>query len=135
MNPIKVLLVDDHAEFRKVVHEFLNKLPHVTVVGEAADGLEAVSQVGKLHPDFVLMDVTMPLLNGFDATKAIKKGWPDIKVLITTANDSDAYRMKAHAVHADGFVPKTELKRGLEAAFGVSSAKQKEIFFAKSLDQ
>jgi DNA-binding NarL/FixJ family response regulator len=132
MNPVKVLLVDDHAEFRRVVHEFLSKLPHVTVVGEAANGEEAVSQVKRLHPDLVLMDVSLPLLNGFDATRIIKKGWPEIKVLITTVNDGDAYRKQADAVHADGFVPKTELKRGLEAAFGISSPTPKEVFFPKS---
>lgn len=125
MNPVKVLLVDDHAEFRKVVHEFLGKLPNVTVVGEAANGEEAVSQVERLRPDFVLMDVSMPLLNGFAATKIIKKGWPATKVLITTADDSDAYRMQAKVVQADGFVPKAELKRGLEAAFGISPVKPK----------
>jgi len=132
MDPIRVLLVDDHAEFRRVVHDFLSRLPQVTVVGEARNGEEAVSQVKKLHPDFVLMDVSMPVLNGFAATKIIKKGWPATKVFITTADDNDAYRMQAKVVQADGFVPKGELKRGLEAAFGVSSSKTKEVVFSKS---
>jgi len=132
MKTVKVLLVDDHAEFRRVVHDFLSRLPDITVVGEASNGEEAVSQVRKLHPDFVLMDVSMPVLNGFAATKIIKKGWPATKVLITTADDSDAYRMQAKVVQADGFVPKGELKRGLEAAFGISSPKPKEVVISKS---
>ena len=132
MDPIRVLLVDDHAEFRRVVHEFLSRLPQISVVGEASNGEEAVSQVRNLHPDFVLMDVSMPILNGFAATKIIKKGWPATKVLITTADDNDAYRMQAKVVDADGFVPKSELKRGLEAAFGISSSKTKEVVISKS---
>ena len=132
MDPIRVLLVDDHAEFRRVVHEFLSRLPQISVVGEASNGEEAVSQVRNLHPDFVLMDVSMPILNGFAATKIIKKGWPGTKVLITTADDNDAYRMQAKVVDADGFVPKSELKRGLEAAFGISSSKTKEVVISKS---
>lgn len=132
MDPIRVLLVDDHAEFRRVVHNFLSKLPEVKVVGEASNGEEAVAQVKKLHPDFVLMDVGMPILNGFAATKIIKKGWPGTKVLITTADDNDACRTQAKVVHADGFVPKSELKRGLEAAFGISSSKPKEVILSKS---
>lgn len=121
MEPVKVLLVDDHAEFRRVVHDFLDRMPHVSVVGEAQNGQEAISQVEKLHPDFVLMDISMPVLNGFAATRVIKQGWPATKVFITTAFESESYRLEATRVHADGFVPKAELKRGLEAAFGVSS--------------
>lgn len=132
MDPIRVLLVDDHAEFRRVVREFLSRLPQISVVGEASNGEEAVSQVQKLRPDFVLMDVSMPILNGFDATEIIKKEWPGTKILITTANDSAAYRMRAKAVDADGFVPKSELKRGLEAAFGISSPKIQGVVLPKS---
>ncbi len=133
MNPIKVLLVDDHAEFRKVVHDFLAKLPNITVVGEAANGNEALAQVERLRPDFVLMDISMPLLNGFEATRIIKRDWPSTKVLITTANSSEVYRLQADAIHADGFVHKMELKRGLEAAFGISSPRRKEVLNVKSL--
>lgn len=123
MNSVRVLLVDDHAEFRRVVHEFLERLPQVTVVGEATNGQEAISQVEKLHPDFVLMDISMPVLNGLAAARIIKKGWPATKVFITTANDDATYRLQAQTAHADGFVPKAELKRGLEEAFGLSPQK------------
>lgn len=133
MNPITVLLVDDHAEFRKVVHDFLAKLPNITVIGEAANGKEALVQVERLRPDFVLMDIRMPLLSGLEAAKIIKEEWPATRVLITTGSDSDAYRENAHAVHADGFLLKMELKRGLEAAFGISSPRRKEVLKVKPL--
>ena len=132
MNPVKVLLVDDHEEFRRVVHDFLSRLPQVTVVGEASDGEEAIRQVQKLHPDFVLMDVSMPHLDGLSATRIIKKGWPETRVFITTALDGEAYRLQASAAQADGFLPKAELKRGLEAAFGVSSSSSSSVVLPKS---
>ncbi len=122
MNPIRVLLVDDHSEFRRIVHDYLDRIPQVLVVGEAANGEEAIHQVNELHPDFVLMDVSMPVLNGLAATRIIKKSWPATRVFITTANDSDTYRLQAEVAKADGFVPKAELKRGLEAAFGIPPA-------------
>ena len=127
MNQVKILLVDDHAEFRRVVREFLNRIPQLSVVGEAADGIEALREVERLSPDMVLMDISMPGMSGLDATLLIKQKWPAIKVFITTANESAAYRLGAGAAKADGFFPKSDLKRGLERALGLSEPIQKAI--------
>jgi DNA-binding NarL/FixJ family response regulator len=121
MNRIKVLIADDHQDFRRVVHDFLNRLPNVSVVGEAADGDDAVKKVEKLFPDVVLMDISMPMMNGIEATRVIKQRWPETKVLISTTHDDPLYRKQALEAHADGFILKGSLKPSLEATFGVQS--------------
>jgi two-component system, NarL family, response regulator NreC len=119
MNIIKVLIADDHQDFRRVVRDFLDRLPNVSVVGEAADGDDAVNKVEQLFPDIVLMDISMPLMNGIEATRIIKQRWPETKVLIATTHDDPMYRKQALDARADGFILKSSLKPSLEATFGV----------------
>jgi len=118
MSKITVLIADDHQDFRKVVHDFLDRLPNVSVVGEAKNGDEAIKIVEKLFPDVVLMDISMPLMNGLEATRIIKKRWPMTKVLIATNHDDPMYRKEALDASADGFILKSSLKPSLEATFG-----------------
>lgn len=117
MQRIRVLIADDHRDFRKVVHDFLDQLPNVSVVGEACDGDDAVEQVGRLSPDVVLMDIRMPNKNGFEATKIIKHRWPSTRVLIATFHDEMAYRIQAQEAKADGFIMKSNIKPSLKQTF------------------
>jgi DNA-binding NarL/FixJ family response regulator len=119
MNRIKVLIADDHRDFRRVVHEFLDRMPNVSVVGEAINGGEAVEKVEQLFPDVVLMDIAMPQMNGLEATRIIKQRWPETKVLIATTYDDPTYRLQALEARADGYILKGSLKPSLEATFGI----------------
>jgi DNA-binding NarL/FixJ family response regulator len=119
MNRIKVLIADDHRDFRRVVREFLDRMPNVSVVGEAINGGEAVEKVEQLFPDVVLMDIAMPQMNGLEATRIIKQRWPETKVLIATTYDDPTYRLQALEARADGYILKGSLKPSLEATFGV----------------
>ena len=111
MNPgapkkIKVLICDDHALFREGVKSVLSAQPDIEVVGEAADGKEAVDQAIRLYPHVVLMDIAMPVLKGFDAVRRIKKVRPDIKVLILTVYDDEDLVARCLDAGAAGYVLK-----------------------------
>lgn len=117
MERIKVLIADDHKDFRRVVHDFLARLPNVSVVGEAVDGQEAIEKVEALDPDVVLMDIAMPHKTGLEATRIIKQRWPSTRVLIATTHDNPYYRLQALEANADGFIVKSSLKPTLEETF------------------
>mgnify|MGYP001046117350 FL=1 len=81
---IRVGIVDDNDLHRDILHKSLDLLPDLTVVAEAKNGVEAVDMVKFLHPDIVLMDVSLPVLNGIDATRIIRSNFSDTKVIILT---------------------------------------------------
>lgn len=89
--PIRVLIVDDHSLVREGTRAILERDPEIEVVGEAADGEEAVRLVGALDPDVVLMDIGLPGMSGLDATRCIRRGHPKVKVLALTIHDDDEY--------------------------------------------
>jgi DNA-binding NarL/FixJ family response regulator len=120
MKPAKILIADDHKEFRKTVSEYLNCLPNVIVVGEAADGIDAIEKTEKYDPDIVLMDISMPRCNGLDATRIIKKNWPSKKVVIASMHDNPFYHAEARRAQADGYILKSSLKSSLKAIIAES---------------
>ena len=122
MRQIKVLVVDDHHDFRRVVTDFLSQVPNVDIVGEAIDGDEAIEKAETLSPDVILMDVMMPKRNGIEATRIIKQSWPNIKVMVEILYDNPVYRAQALEAKADGFIIKSSMKPGLEATFGIAKA-------------
>jgi two-component system nitrate/nitrite response regulator NarL len=122
VKPAKILIVDDHKEFRKIVSEYLNCLPNVIVVGEAADGIDAIEMTRMLDPDIVLMDISMPRCNGLDATRIIKAQWPWKKVVIATMHDNPFYHAEAQRARADGYILKSSLKSSLQAVIDQSVA-------------
>jgi DNA-binding NarL/FixJ family response regulator len=110
----KILIVDDHNEFRKLVSEYMMCLPNVIVVGEAVDGIDAIENTKNLNPDIVLMDISMPRCNGLEATRIIKEHWPLTKVIIATMHDNPLYRLEAERAQSDGFIVKSSLKSSLQ---------------------
>lgn len=107
MNAIRVLVVDDHALFRRGLVEVLSEEPDIDVVGEAGDGREAVARAGELHPDVVFMDLNMRGQDGTTATAYITQNIPDSKVLILTVSEEPSDLYKALQVGARGYVVKT----------------------------
>src|ERR671911_202309 len=87
---IRVLITDDHGVVRQGLRMFLSLDPDVDVVGEAENGEEALNMARELHPDVVLMDLLMPVMNGIEATEAIRKELPDVEVVALTSVLEDA---------------------------------------------
>jgi DNA-binding NarL/FixJ family response regulator len=104
--PIRVLLVDDHAMFREGVRSLLEGEPDLEVVGEVEDGRQAVQTALTLAPDVVLMDITMPQLDGIEATRQIRSQNDAIKVLILTMHDNEDVFFRSISAGASGYVLK-----------------------------
>src|SRR5512143_330687 len=92
MDPrIRVLIADDHTIVRSGIRLLLENEPDIEVVGEALDGAQAVELVSRLQPDVVLMDISMPVMDGLEATCRIKTEFPNVQVLILTMHRSEEY--------------------------------------------
>jgi two-component system nitrate/nitrite response regulator NarL len=104
---IRILLVDDHPVVRKGLSACLSDRANLLVIGEAADGMEAIRKVGELSPDLVLMDVEMPVMNGLAATETICKRFPKTKVLVISMHNNPDYVVQAIQMGARGFALKT----------------------------
>jgi two-component system, NarL family, nitrate/nitrite response regulator NarL len=116
---IKLLLADDHRIVRQGVRSALTDYKHIEIVGEAANGKDAVEQAMKARPDIVMMDLSMPLMGGLEATRILRDRAPDIKVLALTMHDSRQYVLQILRSGGRGYVLKDtspeELVRAIEA--------------------
>ena len=106
--PIRLVLADDHILVRQGLRSLLEREGH-QVIGEAADGLEAVKQVAALKPDVVIMDVSMPNLNGIDAAREISASAPATKAILLTQHDEDVYVTGALEAGVRGYVLKNQV--------------------------
>src|SRR5438874_1075452 len=116
MKPITVLLAEDHQIVREGLRSLLKREPDIQVVAEAETGREAVQLTRKLRPSVVVMDIAMPLLNGLEATRQIRKDFPETKVLILSAHSDDAYVDQVAALGASGFLVKQTSSEELATA-------------------
>jgi len=98
--PIRIGIVDDNKLFRCALHTSIDRLPNLKVVAESEDGFEAIGMVEFIHPDVVLMDISMPVLDGIEATRIINSRFPDTKVIILTMHTHRIYSDKAFQVGA-----------------------------------
>jgi NarL family two-component system response regulator LiaR len=113
---IRVLLVEDHKIVREGTHQLLDEVADFEVVGEAMDGIEALEQTDRLRPDVIVMDVRLPRLNGIEATREIKKRYPEIQILILSAYEDDCYVFPLLEAGASGYLLKTASGHELELA-------------------
>lgn len=141
MEPIRILIADDHTLFREGLRALLSSVPDTEVVGEAATGEEAIAQANDLQPDVVLMDIQMPGVNGIEATRRILRTSPHIGVIVVTMFEDDDSVFAAMRAGARGYVLKgadqAEVLRVIravarsEALFGPPIAKRLMSFFAR----
>jgi DNA-binding NarL/FixJ family response regulator len=120
---VRILLADDFAPWRSQVRSFLQRETEWKIVFEACDGLEAVQKTVELHPDVVLLDVSMPGLNGIEAASRIRQLSPDSKIVILTQNADEDLRTAALQAGALAYVLKAEMTTELIPAVGGSANK------------
>ncbi|MCG6315406.1 response regulator transcription factor [Vibrio vulnificus] len=131
--PIRVVIVDDH---QVVLDGFMARLemePEIEVVGTASNGLEALDVVKQQKPDVVLMDISMPILNGIEATRMIKAEWPEAKILMLTMHDNREYIMKVMQEGAVGYMLKEISAEKMVQA--IKTVNQGSTYFCESVTQ
>jgi two-component system response regulator NreC len=121
---IRILLADDHTILRAGLKMMLNAQPDMEIVGEAQDGRQSMQEAQRLQPDIILMDITMPDMNGIEATKQIKKLLPEIKILILTMHEHDEYIFQALRAGASGYMLKEAADTELISAIHIIQSGQ-----------
>lgn len=128
---IKVLLVDDHHVVRNGIRVLLEGLEDIEVVGEAGDGLEALEKVKVLNPDIVMVDISMPGMNGIQTTEALQKQYKTIRVLVLSMHDNEDYILKSIEAGAYGYLLKDTTKDEMLKAIRTVSGGEK--YFSNSV--
>ncbi|HEX4001635.1 MAG TPA: response regulator transcription factor [Candidatus Acidoferrales bacterium] len=126
--PLRILIVDDQTLVRGAVRGLLESHPGWRVCGEAADGLEAIDKTRELHPDIVVMDLSMPNMSGLEATREIHSTFPDTQILILTLHYFPQMDKVVQRAGAQGCVLKSDSNRYLIPA--VASLSKSQPFFA-----
>lgn len=130
---LRILIVDDEKAVRTALGRLLATRKEWLVVGEAADGAEAIGMTRELRPDIVIMDITMPEMNGLEATPEIKKAFPAAEVLIFTQHDSTQMIQQAQNAGASGYLLKSQANWLVTAVEAMGQ--HKPFFEGKNLSQ
>jgi DNA-binding NarL/FixJ family response regulator len=130
---INIFIADDHNLVRQGIVAILKNQGIFTIVGEASDGAQAVRMVKELKPDIILMDISMPLLNGLEATYQIKRDMPEAKILILTQYENEEYIMQIIKAGASGYVLKSSVSDDLVS--GILALEKGGRFFSPSISK
>ena len=128
---IKLLLVDDHAVVRSGLRMLLEGEVDVEIVGESGTASEAINAISTLKPDVVLMDIGLPDMSGIDATKEVKRLWPEVAIVALTIHEDQEYFFKMLEAGASGYVPKRAAPEELVTAIHVAASG--EVYLYPSL--
>lgn len=131
MNHVRVILADDHTIVRKGLRVLLEDSGFIDVVAEAEDGHQIIEMVGLHQPDIVVMDITMPRLNGLEATRRIKASNPAIKVVILTMHLDEEYVIKSLQAGAHGYVVKQSAPK--ELVYAIQRALDDQIYVSAQM--
>ena len=122
MPPYRIILADDHLLFRQVIKKSIEEIPGLEVVGEVGDGIELLELLKKSAADMIILDISMPNLQGIEAAREIKNLYPKVKILVLTMHKSREYVLSALSAGADGYLLKENAYADLLSA--IESIKQ-----------
>lgn len=125
MTAIRLLIVDDMEEVRRDLHTVLPLAGEIEIVGEAANGLEGTQLAESLKPDVILMDLEMPVMNGYEATRQIKTRQPSCRVIALTVHGYESARLQAFKDGVDDFVLKGTPVKELVQSINLSTRKER----------
>jgi two-component system response regulator DegU len=128
MKKIRIVFADDHDIVRRGLRALFTSAKEFMVVGEATDGMAALDLIAKKKPDVAVLDISMPRMNGFEATKIIKERFPSVKILILTVHEDEAYVYQLLRAGANGYVLKNAEKNDILS--GVRAVMADEAFFS-----
>lgn len=131
--PIRLLIADDHQLFRSGINSLFDDVGDIAIVGEAESGIQLIEKYFLLLPDIILVDISMPDMNGIEAFKNIKKKDRDVKALFLSMHDSEEYIYYAYKAGAMGLISKNTIKG--ELLFAIKSAYAGQKYFGKKYDQ
>ena len=124
---MRILVADDHELVRRGVRSLLETRPDFEVCGESTDGRDAIEQAQRLSPDLIVMDISMPRLNGLEATREIRRTLPTIDILILSQHNSTEMMRQAFNAGARGYVVKTAISQDL--LHGIDKVRKGQLFF------
>jgi DNA-binding NarL/FixJ family response regulator len=130
---IKVLIVDDHTLFRKGIRKLLESIEGTMIVGEAADGRDAINKVAALKPNVVLMDISMRDMNGLEATREIRSTYPETSVILLTMHDNEEHLKQSLEYGASGYLLKDASAQELYLA--IEAANRGETYLSPSVSR
>ena len=134
VKPLTVLLADDSDDFRENLSEFLKSQPGIEIVGDACGGLETLYKANSLHPDVILLDISMSGISGFEVAQLLKEYLPATMIVFLTVHEEPAYMTLAETVGADGFVCKRSVKEELPLALQrIRQGIRKHVFNSSSM--
>lgn len=133
MTPLRILLADDHALVRAGIRALLERMPGVEVVGEASDGLQALTLIEASEPDILLADIAMRGVGGIEATARTTRQFPRVKVIILSMYDNEEYVMQSLAAGAVGYLLKDDATVELELA--ITAVCRGENYFSPAISQ
>ncbi len=133
MQKIRILLVDDHSILREGIKALLENQHGIEVVAEAENGREAVLKATQIQPDVVLLDISMPLMDGLEATRQMKRENPEVKVLVLTMYDDEEYFFQLLRAGASGYVTKKAVGKELTSA--IEAVYRGESYFCPSMSK
>lgn len=127
MNPIRVLVADDHALVRAGIRALAEQIDGVEVIAETGNGRDALNLIAQHRPDIVLLDLTMPELNGFDVLERAGRDYHEVSVIILTVHEAEEYALRALKLGAMGYLPKSAASTELELAIRTVISKEKYV--------